>query len=80
MTEWILILTFNLISPQGAVRDISPVVISGFSSKKSCSTASYKISYELIGLTGKMRNAQGLTKRGHKSEPRINSKCLKIEK
>ena len=55
MTEWILILTMHLSGPAGEIRDISPEVVNGFSSKQSCEAAASEIASQLIVLTGKAR-------------------------
>ena len=34
MSEWVLILTINLMTFPGEMRDVSPIVIEGFKSKK----------------------------------------------
>jgi len=66
MYEWLLILTVYIQDKPGEIRDISPEVITGFSSKQSCQNAANKISYEYIDLFGKSRNQQGITGRSHK--------------
>lgn len=46
MTEWILILTMHLSGPAGEIRDISPEIISGFSTQQKCEAAASEISRE----------------------------------
>lgn len=80
MTEWILILTLNLLSQQNEIRDISPQIIDGFASKKSCELAASKISKHFALLAGKAREAQGIPANTSKSAPSIQYECITITK
>ena len=80
MSEWILILTMHIIGPVGEIRDVSPEIVSGFTTEQSCEDASKKIGIGLIDLVGKARNQQGISGGSRKSEPSIYSKCIRIKK
>ncbi|WP_132038757.1 hypothetical protein [Iodobacter fluviatilis] len=80
MNEWILVLTLHLISAPGEVRDISPQIVSGFTSKQNCENAAVSISERLIGISGKARERQGIPSNTSKSSPAINYECLNIRK
>ena len=80
MTEWILLLTINLIGQSGEIRDISPQIIGGFSSKQTCETAAESISHRFIVLAGKAREQQGIQSNTFKSAPSIWQECINIQK
>lgn len=80
MNEWILILTLNLMSQPGDIRDISPSIIGGFQSKQNCDSAASAISDRLVALSGKAREQQGISKNTSKSSPAIWYECINIKK
>ncbi len=80
MTEWILILTMHLSGPAGEIRDISPEIISGFSTQQKCEAAASEISSQLIILTGKAREHQAIQKNTSKNSPAIWNQCIPITK
>ncbi|HSI43106.1 MAG TPA: hypothetical protein VK949_02085 [Methylotenera sp.] len=80
MNEWILVLTFSLLTSPGQVRDITPEVVTGFSSKQNCELAAKDISYKLIVLAGNLREQQGINKSTDKSSPAIYYECIQIKK
>jgi len=80
MSEWILVLTLNLMSANGDVRDVSPEIISGFSSKQTCDVAAKDISYKLIDLVGNHREQQGVARGSKKNGPSIYYECILIKK
>ena len=80
MNEWILILTLNLLSAPGEIRDISPEIIGGFQSKQNCDAAAATISDKIIVLAGKAREQQGIAKNTSKSGPALWYECVNIRK
>jgi hypothetical protein len=80
VSEWILVLTLNLLTTTGDVRDISPEIVSGFSSKQTCEIAAIDIAYKLVDLAGKHREQQGINKGTSKSGPSIYYECILIKK
>lgn len=80
MHEWILILTLSVTAPQGAIRDPSPTIVSGFQSKQNCEAAAATISQRLIFLIGKARQQQGIASNTSKSAPAIWYECTSIQK
>ena len=80
MNEWILILTLNLVSQPGEIRDISPSIVGGFQSKKNCDSAASAISDRLVALSGKAREQQGIAQNTSKNSPAIWHECISIKK
>lgn len=80
MNEWILILTLNLVSQPGEIRDISPAIIGGFQSKQTCDSAASVISNRLIALSGNARERQGIAKNTSNSSPAVWYECINIKK
>lgn len=80
MTEWVLVLTMFLTSDPGEIRDISPQVVGGFSSKQACEAAASTISKTLVILSGYGRSHQGIASNTFKSAPSVNYECVSIRK
>ena len=80
MNEWILVLTMTLSAPQGQVRDMSPQLLSGFTAKETCQVAGSAISNQLILLTGKARESQGIPGNTPASRPSIWFECMQVRK
>jgi len=81
MTEWILMLSLNLLSGvPGEVRDMSLSTIDGFTSKQSCEIAANKLAERAIVLVGKQREREGIASNTRKSSPAINYECVLITK
>ena len=79
MNEWVLILTLSAIGNPGEIRDVSPQMLSGFSSKQLCDEAGTSISQRLISLVSKDRKQKG-TLSNPLSEPAIWYECISIKK
>jgi len=78
--EWLLVLVFSLDSNQTSVRDVHPNLLSGFTSKARCMAAGEEVSYKLISLAGRTREAQGINKSTSNQAPRIYFECIQIRK
>lgn len=78
--EWVLVLIFSLNSDSTFVRDIQPNLLPGFTSHSKCMAAGQAISYKLISLAGKTREAQGVNKSSPNQAPRIYFECIQIAK
>ncbi len=76
MLEWFLVLTGG----PGEVRDISPQVVPGFTSKQNCEAAATTISHRLIALAGKSKEQRGVHRSSMVSVPSINFECVEVRK
>ena len=81
MAQWVLILTFMLLSQKpGEIRDISPSIIDGFTSKENCEAAAKVISTKLILLAGDARKERGIAANTPESGPSLYYECVQIQK
>lgn len=81
MTEWILLITLHLKGNPGEIKDISPMMLGGFTSEATCEAAGSKIGNQLLDLGNKPRKEQGYaTNNGGVGSPAIWSKCVAIQK
>lgn len=81
MTEWILLMTLHLKGTPGEIKDISPLLVGGFTSEAKCEAATKKIVNELLVLGNKPRKEQGYaTNNGGVGSPTIWAKCIAVEK
>ena len=81
MTQWVLVITFMLLSQKpGEIRDISPSIVDGFTSKANCEAAAEIITGKLIMLTGDARKERGIASNTPESGPSLYYECVQIEK
>ena len=80
MSEWVLILTINLMTFPGEMRDVSPIVIEGFKSKQNCDSAASAVTGRTLALLGKAREQQGIRPDDSRGVPAIWYECIKITK
>lgn len=80
MTEWLLVLTLNIACPGGEIRDVSPQIVSGFTTKQLCDSAAASVSERLVALVGKARERQGIQGNSAKSIPSIWYECVQVWK
>ena len=80
VNEWVLILTLNLLTFPGEMRDISPIVVSGFRSQQNCDKAAAAITNRILVLLGKAREQQGIKPGENKGLPAIWYECVNIAK
>ncbi len=78
--EWMLIATLVLSTSSNAVRDISPIVVSGFTSRTACDDAGRQIAQRIEQLANMSREAQGLSAKSHVSKPRVLLDCFELRK
>ncbi len=81
--EWVLIVTMNLspdVRGSGLVRDVSPVVLGGFTSEARCQRAGTDIALKLISLGGRYREQAGIPANKPISTPSVNTECISIQK
>ena len=71
MSEWVLILTINLMTFPGEMRDVSPIVVDGFQSKQKCDSAAAAITGCTLVLLGKAREQQGINSSESRGVPAI---------
>ncbi|MDM0002796.1 hypothetical protein QTI24_29675 [Variovorax sp. J22P240] len=74
--DWVLVLTFHLLGPQGEIRDIGPNILPGFATEATCSSAANSIAESLLRLEGKARERQGIARNSDKSIPAVNYECF----
>lgn len=75
---WVLILSIQLITEAGELRDVQIEMIDGFTSKTSCETAGEKLAIASLVEIGK--HIQNKGKDSRKNHPSVNSTCLEIIK
>lgn len=80
MTEWILLLTMNLVPASNEMRDISFTTISGFSSAATCDAAAKVVGDRSIALVGRAREQRGIAGGSRNMMPSINYECVQIRK
>lgn len=80
MSEWVLIVTLSIAANAGTVRDVSPEIVTGFSTRERCEAAGTAIAENLIRLVGDHREQAGLVPHHGESIPRINTRCMRITK
>lgn len=80
MSEWVLILTINLMTFPGEMRDVSPIVVDGFQSKQKCDSAATTITGRTLVLLGKAREQQGISPNESRGVPAIWYECVNIAK
>lgn len=80
MSEWVLILTINLMTFPGEMRDVSPIVVDGFQSKQKCDNAAAAITGRTLVLLGKAREQQGIRPSESRGLPAIWYECVNIVK
>ena len=80
MFEWIMVLTMSISSQPGEIRDVSPVTITGFTSKQACEAAATQVSERLIHQVGQARESQGIQSNLRISIPKIWNECIQIKK
>lgn len=81
MVEWILVMTLNVVPPQGHVSDMSLNIVDGFSSEAKCEAAMDKIANTLLDLGNAQRRQQGMsTGNANPGAPAINTRCIAIQK
>lgn len=78
--EWLLVLTLHLAGPRGAIRDIAPAVVPGFTSDAACRAAAQKIAESFIRSIGASRERQGIVKNSADSIPAVNFECITVRK
>lgn len=78
--EWLLIITMNLADQPKQVRDISPTIVPGFSSKAACDKASKDIAFELIGMAGSHRQSAGIQGNLGIQTPNVWARCIQVQK
>ena len=79
MIEWVLIITMNIVTETGTIRDVQVDIVDGFSSEEYCDQAAKIISHQLIRQVTNHRKKQGFGNT-HKYEPNIWAECKKIKK
>ncbi len=81
MVEWILVMTLNVVPPQGLVNDMALNTLGGFSSNAKCQAAMQKIANSLLDIGNAQRREQGIpTGNANPGAPAINARCVAIEK
>ena len=80
MTEWVLLLTLNIIGQPSELRDVSLSMMSGFTSKKTCEIAGQRLASRSVVLIGRAREDRGIPGNTAKSAPAINTECVEIAK
>lgn len=80
MTEWILLLTLNLIPAANDMRDVSMTTVPGFSSIGACETAAKTLAERTISLVGRAREQRGLVAGSRNMAPSINYECVQVRK
>ena len=80
MSEWVLILTINLMTFPGEMRDVSPIVVDGFQSKQKCDSAAAAITGRTLVLLGKACEQQGINPSESRGVPAIWYECVNITK
>jgi hypothetical protein len=81
MTEWILVMSLFMQGAKYEVKDVAPVVITGFTSESTCMAAMNDLARELITQANKSREKAGLgTGRESPNAPNLNGNCLQIRK
>lgn len=80
MTEWVLIFTMSIAGQMGEIRDVSPALLGGFTSKQLCDAAAEKIAGRTVALVGQARMQQGIVGNSNVSTPRIWTECVPIQK
>ena len=81
MTQWVMVITFMLLSQKpGEIRDISPSIVDGFTSKANCEAAANVITGKLITLAGDARKERGIAANTPDSGPSLYYECVQIQK
>ena len=75
-----MVLTMSISSQPGEIRDVSPVTITGFTSKQACEAAATQVSERLIHQVGRARESQGIQSNLRISIPKIWNECIQIKK
>ena len=65
---------------QGNIRDVSPEIVNGFTSKNSCEEAARVISSNLVVMVGKARDKQGIKSNLSTQSPAIWTECIEVIK
>jgi hypothetical protein len=80
MTEWLLLLTLHIGGQSGDIRDVSPQIVSGFSTKPLCDAAAKTVSERFIALVGNARIQEGIAGNSMKSIPKVWYECVSVRK
>ena len=80
MFEWVLLFALTLKTTPGEIRDISPVVMQGFTSRERCAQAGELLARQTIVLAGRARKQQGVRNDTSEGIPSINFECVQIQK
>jgi hypothetical protein len=80
MTEWLLLLTVNLVGAPGEIRDLSVQTIPGFVSKATCDAAAENVAHRLIAVIGRAREERGIAGNSRTRMPAIDTECVEIRK
>lgn len=80
MTEWVLVLTLSIAGQVGEIRDVSPTLLGGFTSKQTCDTAAASLAGRMVALVGKAREQQGIVGNSNRSTPSIWTECVLVQK
>ena len=80
MFEWVLLFALTLKTTPGENRDISLVIVQGFTSRERCTQAGELLARQTIVLAGRARKQQGVRDDTSAGIPSINFECLQIQK
>ena len=78
--EWVLVLTLNISSAQGTIRDVQMEMVDGFRTALLCESAKGKLAGKLIQMVGKNRERQGIRSNTKDQHPAVNAECVVVKK